>query len=526
MKKHIKFLLSVTFVFTAFLAATTVVGAQTYAGEAAAVKLVLDTAATNALTTGVAATGPLPAAGGNINLSTVSTTVGGGVVSLGDSTVFTNGAAGVANSQASVNTLDVSVLGVGVSADVVQSISNCACPTSACSGSSTVTGLVVGGLPVTVTGEVNQTVIVTVAGVELEVIINEQIISPGAITVNALHIRATVLATLVETDVIVAQAHSGVTCAIVPLSNLYSGRAYGVWLRDDLLLQSGVSAIISDTGFLPTSGGNITVDTVGAGLPPLLSSGTVESNTSGGLPGGSILTSQSDASVEDLAINIPLGLPLIPNVAIEAGVLQSQTQCNCSLTTPTCTGNAVLTDLAVSVGAINVPVVITGLPNQHLEIDLLGLGLVNLILDINNRTSAGPGDITAEALRVGLSVAGVTDLLVVVASSHSDIVCGLGPSAGEISISGRTLDAFGAPIANVRLTASDSGGTTRSVRSNQFGNYIFNELDAGETYFIDGGHKRHIFLPVTVTPSDDISGIDLIAQPVLPKPSDTKKGTR
>lgn len=496
------------------------VGAQTYVGEAAAVKLTLDTAATDELTTAVNWTGPLPSDGGNITLTNLGATVGGGLVTVGDSTVMTTGAAGAASSMASVDTLGISLLGTGITADVVQSTTDCACPTGACTGSSTITGLNVLGTPITITGAPNQFVTVTAAGVQANVYINEQILSPGAITVNALRIELTVLATLVETEVIVAQAHSGVTCAITPLSNYYSGRAYGLWLRDGLLLGSGVNVIAADTGFLPTSGGAISVTTAGAALPaPLvLNTGTVTSNTSGGLPGGSILTSQSNARVENLEIGLTvLGLP----ITIEADVVSSQTQCACALTTPVCAGSANLVGLTVQAGALTIPVAITGLPNQHVELQLPPLlPILTLVLDINSQRSAGPGDITTEALRIGLNVTGVTNLLVVVASSHSDIICGMGPSAGEISVSGRALDAFGTGISNVRVTATDSAGKTRAVRTNNFGNYLLTELDAGETYIIDAGHKTHLFLPVAVTPTDDLTGIDLIAQPPLPRSRD------
>ena len=493
--------------------------AQTYAGEGAAVKLVLDTAATNAITTAVSATGQLPSDGGNITLTNAGAVIGGGVVSVGDSTVSTSGGLPGGNvnssqSAASVDTLGVTILGIGISADAVQSTSSCTCGGAVCSGSSTITNLVVAGTPITVTGAPNQFVTVTVPGVaDINITINEQITSPGSITVNALHIQVNALVSLVTTDVIVAQAHSGITCTVIPLSSLYSGRAYGVWLQDDLLLASGVSLIVADTGFLPTSGGNLTVSTVGAGLPPILSTGTVTSNTSGGLPGGNVNTSQSDSSVEDLDIIVPLNLPLLSDVRIRAGVLSSQTVCSCSSTTPTCSGNSVLTNLTVSVGAINIPITITGLPNQHLDIDLLNLGLVQLLLDINNRRSVGPGDITQEALRVGVLLAGVTDLRVVVASAHSDIVCGLGPSAANISISGTVFDPNGTALRNAVITVNGPTGEPITARTNVFGNFIFSGLESGNIYVLTTKHRQYQFESQVVSSTEDITGLSIFAMP-------------
>jgi hypothetical protein len=513
-----QFLTIFTIIFISAAFAVTA-SAQTYEGEAAAAKVILDTSITNALTTAVLATGPIAANGGNTTLSSVGVSVAGGSVSVGDSTVSSSagtpgGNANSSQSSASVNTLGVNVLGIGIGADVVQSNTSCTCGGAICSGNSTITNLVVAGNTVIVDGSPNQTVDITVAGVaNVHIVINEQIISPGAITVNALHISITALGSLATTDVIVSQAHSGIDCAEISLNNLYRGRAYGLWLGDNLLLNSGVSVIAADTGFLPTSGGLTSVSTVGAGLPPLLGNATVNSNTSAGPPGGSALTAQSDTRVEDLAINVPLILP----VAIRANVLQANTICSCTSTVPTCTGSSTLTGLTVSVGAVNIPVNITGNPNQHLELDLLGLA--TLILDINNQTRVGQDRITQEALRIGLSVAGVTDLRVVAASAHLGITCGLAPSASPISISGTVRDPFGNAVRNAMVSASGSSGQPISVRTNMFGNYVLNNLVQGEIYVISARHKQYQFASQVVSSTEDVTGLDIIAQPENDKSS-------
>jgi len=493
------------------------VNAQTYSGEGAAVKLILDTAATNALTTGVSATGPIASDGGNSTLTNAGVTIGGGILTVGDSTVSSSAGAPGGNvnssqSSASVDELDVSILGIGISADVIQSTSSCTCGGAVCSGTSTIANLVVAGNSVTVTGLPNQFVTINVPGVaNVNITINEQIVSPGSITVNALHIRINALVSLVTTDVIVSQAHSGITCTTIPLSNFYRGRAYGLWLRDGLILNSGVSVIAADTGFLPTSGGLTSVDTVGAGLPPLLGNATVTSNTSGGLPGGSVLTDQSDTRVENLDINVPLGIVLLPNVRIRANVLQANTVCSCSSTTPTCSGNSTLTGLTLSVGALDIPITITGNPNQHLEIDLLNLGLVNVVLDINNQRMVGPGNITQEALRVGISVPLVTNLLVVAASAHSGITCGLAPSASNISVSGTVFDPQGNTLKNATVTVTGSNGTPITVRTNTFGNFTFTGLEQGDIYVLNTKHKEFQFQPQVISSTDDITGLNIFA---------------
>ena len=76
---------------------------------------------------------------------------------------------------------------------------------SGVSGSSSITSLTMAGQTIQVTGQPNQ--VVTVPGV-LKLTINEQIVSPNSITVNALHLH-----TVDGTDVIISSAKSSVSCA-------------------------------------------------------------------------------------------------------------------------------------------------------------------------------------------------------------------------------------------------------------------------------------------------------------------------
>ena len=76
------------------------------------------------------------------------------------------------------------------------------------SGSSTITNLIFAGNSVVVTGAANQTI--TLAGIAT-LVINEQIVSAGSITVNAIHLT---LGT--GDEVILSSAHADVQCSLVP----------------------------------------------------------------------------------------------------------------------------------------------------------------------------------------------------------------------------------------------------------------------------------------------------------------------
>jgi hypothetical protein len=103
-------------------------------------------------------------------------------------------------SEASLANLSLTVGGVGITADFVMARALTALGSTG-SNDSIISNLSIGGTPVDVTGNPNQTVS-TPGG---QVVINEQTVSPGGTTVNALH--ASVFGV---TDVVVASATAGI----------------------------------------------------------------------------------------------------------------------------------------------------------------------------------------------------------------------------------------------------------------------------------------------------------------------------
>lgn len=128
-------------------------------------------------------TGSLPVAGGSLSSFLLNVSVPG-VIEANQLVTNTKGVNCVSNSDATVQHLYVLQ---GTSAQVVASTvtSKSKADCSGTSGSSVITDLSFGGVPVVVTGGPNQTV--TIPGVAT-LVINEQIVSPGSITVNALHL--------------------------------------------------------------------------------------------------------------------------------------------------------------------------------------------------------------------------------------------------------------------------------------------------------------------------------------------------
>lgn len=485
-------------IFIAFTAAAEV-DAQTYQGQATAAKVSVTAPLVTPNVVAVADTGPLPSAGGTIALSSAGTSLSG-VLTVGASNVSTSGSTGSTISTASVSSVNASVLGNTITADIVQANANASCPGAITSGSSVITNLVINGGSVTVTGDANQTI--ALPGAAGNVVLNEQVIEQGVQTVNAIHIHVTAL-DLTVTDIVIASARAGIDCGTIPSIDLFGGFGKSVTLRQGLGVPPAiVDAFLTDTGWLPRSGGVINTSTAAAGLSSIVSTTASSSSTSGGVAGGTPHQTQSNSRVDQLGINVLSGA-----VTISALVVNADTQCSCDGSgTASCSGSSVLTNLNVNVLGANVPVTITGSPNQVVVIPVFGLGSVTLT--INERISSGPANLTVNALRVDLALTGLAASRVVVSSAHSDIVCGLPVTAAPVSVSGRVYGTNGRGISNAVVSLTGNNGETRSSRTNLFGFYSFSNLAAGKSYIARVTSKSGQYAPRLLNVTQDLAGLD------------------
>ncbi|MEP7076998.1 MAG: carboxypeptidase-like regulatory domain-containing protein [Acidobacteriota bacterium] len=469
------------------------VDAQTYGGQATAVKVTVAVPLAPVVTNAVSDTGPLPAAGGTVNLASAGATVAG-VVTVGTSTVSASGVAGDSQATASVNNLNINLLGNTISADVISANTDCACPNATSTGTFSITNLVINGASVTVDGTANQTI--ALPGAVGNVVLNERLIFPRSIAVNAIHIFVRA-ADLTTTDVIIASASSTIDCAIVPAQNLFSGRGTALRLTQGVTFPGTLlTAVVSDTGDLPTSGASIATATNNAGVSPIVSSGTATSSTSGGVTPSTINSSQSASQVQTLNVNL-----LSSTVVITADALTSNTNCVLSGGVVTCGGTSVITNLNVLVNGLAFPIVISGAPNQTVVIPVPLLGSITLV--INEQESSDAANITVTALHLTTNLTGLTATDLRVARSHSDMVRGIGPTPVDAAISGRISDENGIGVPNAFISATNTNGIVRSGRSNAFGNYAISGLTVGRAYVISVTHKGYTFPPRVLTLLDD-----------------------
>lgn len=89
----------------------------------------------------------------------------------------------------------------------------------------------------------------------------------------------------------------------------------------------------------------------------------------------------------------------------------------------------------------------------------------------------------------------------------------VGPTAAQVSISGRVTTAYGHGIGNARMTLISSDGQSRSAVSSALGYYEFTNVAVGETYIISISAKRYTFAQPTIvrTVFDEITDLDFVA---------------
>ncbi len=87
------------------------------------------------------------------------------------------------------------------------------------------------------------------------------------------------------------------------------------------------------------------------------------------------------------------------------------------------------------------------------------------------------------------------------------------PTAAEVTVSGSVKTADGRAINNVFITITSSVGEMRTVMSNNFGYFRFNDVAAGDTYIFSAKAKQFTFAQPSIVRSimEDINDIIFIA---------------
>ena len=88
------------------------------------------------------------------------------------------------------------------------------------------------------------------------------------------------------------------------------------------------------------------------------------------------------------------------------------------------------------------------------------------------------------------------------------------PTAASVTISGRDMmSPFGKGIARAQVSITDANGQTRATRTNFFGYYRFESVDAGETYIFNISSTFYSFSPQVITINEELADLNFIAEP-------------
>lgn len=88
----------------------------------------------------------------------------------------------------------------------------------------------------------------------------------------------------------------------------------------------------------------------------------------------------------------------------------------------------------------------------------------------------------------------------------------LAPTAAGVFVGGSVQDQFGRGISKARVTLSTSAGATRTVITNGFGYYHFDDVAAGQTYVFSVSHKSFQFATQIVDVTQELTDLNFIAE--------------
>lgn len=81
-------------------------------------------------------------------------------------------------------------------------------------------------------------------------------------------------------------------------------------------------------------------------------------------------------------------------------------------------------------------------------------------------------------------------------------------TAANVYVAGRVRDDNGQAVSNATVTITNSQGEVRTTRTNPFGFYRFDDVAAGQTYFLNVASKRYNFSPQAVNVTGDIDDLN------------------
>jgi hypothetical protein len=89
----------------------------------------------------------------------------------------------------------------------------------------------------------------------------------------------------------------------------------------------------------------------------------------------------------------------------------------------------------------------------------------------------------------------------------------VGVVAASVPVSGRVTNADGMAISKARVVLTDPTGVSRTVLTNAFGYYRFNDIEVGRNYIFEVGSKRYNFNSQVIFVTEGIDDLNFTATP-------------
>jgi len=137
--------------------------------------------------------------------------------------------------------------------------------------------------------------------------------------------------------------------------------------------------------------------------------------------------------------------------------------------------------------------------------------MITVTFNVAATATAGTYPIGFTNSPVGQNVSAVTGGTLLPATYESGNVV-IGTTAAGVEVSGRVITSDGRGLRNATVELTDSKGNTRTVTTGSFGNYRFEDVEAGESYVISVTSKRYRFASRVVSVTDSLSDVDFIGQ--------------
>jgi uncharacterized delta-60 repeat protein len=144
----------------------------------------------------------------------------------------------------------------------------------------------------------------------------------------------------------------------------------------------------------------------------------------------------------------------------------------------------------------------------------LGIGTTGLNLAKYGELSPTAPQASTYTL-AGLGLPTVQDILIRATDPESTIekVQGaflVAPTAASVSVSGRVRTASGSGLSNAIVSLTDRTGIIRTSRTNPFGHYRFDDIEAGQTVIISVNAKGYQFQPQLLSVYGSIVDVDFV----------------